>query len=96
MSFPIVRQGDTNSAGGRALIPRDQVKSSNKPLAAFSSKISPHPCCGRPGCTIHCAASITGGSSTVKAQGKPVHKVSDGNTCGHTMSRGDNKVLVLK
>jgi len=75
MSFPIVRQGDTNSAGGRALIPRDQVKSSNKPLAAFSSKISPHPCCGRPGCTIHCAASITGGSSTVKAQGKPVHKV---------------------
>lgn len=96
MTFPIVRMGDVNSAGGAAMVPRSTVLSSQKPLAAFASSVSPHPCCGAPGCSIHCAASITGGSPTVWAEGKPVHKVMDTDTCGHSRVQGDNRVLVIK
>lgn len=96
MTFPIVRMGDINAAGGIALAPRPTVLSSMQPLAAFASPVSPHPCCGSPGCSIHCAANITGGSPTVFAEGAPVHKVMDVDTCGHPRVRGDNRVLVIR
>jgi len=96
MTFPIVRIGDVNAAGGAAIAPRPTVLSSNKPLAAFASPVTPHPCCGAPGCTIHCVATITGGSPTVWAEGKPVHKVMDVDTCAHPRVQGDNTVLVIR
>jgi len=96
MTFPIVRIGDVNAAGGRAIVPRPTVLSSNKFLAAYTSSVTPHPCCGAPGCSIHCAANITGGSPTVWAEGKPVHKVMDVDTCAHPRVQGDNTVLVIR
>lgn len=96
MAFPIVRQGDMNAAGGSAMAPRIQILSSGQPLAAYASPVSPHPCCGAPGCSVHCAASITGGSTSVFASGLPVHKVSDVDTCGHPRVQGDTRVLVMK
>lgn len=96
MTFPIVRVGDKNAAGGSTIIPRSTVLSSNIPLAAYRSKVTPHPCCGSPGCSIHCAASVTGGSPTVYAEGKPVHKVMDSDTCGHPRVQGDTRVLVIR
>ena len=96
MAFPIVRQGDSNGAGGRAIVPRTKVWASGRPIAAFASSVTPHPCCGAPGCSVHCAASITGGSATVFAEGLPVHKVSDVDTCGHPRVQGDRRVLVMK
>jgi|TARA_R110001592_G_scaffold20761_5_gene83852 uncharacterized Zn-binding protein involved in type VI secretion len=96
MTNPIVRQGDRNSAGGKAISARSNVKASGKSLAAYGSRVTPHPCCGRKGCNKHCRASVTGGAPTVYAEGKPVHIVSDSDTCGHRRSSGDNKVLVYK
>lgn len=96
MTFPIVRVGDANAAGGMAIIPRLTVLSSQRPLAAFASKVTPHPCCGAPGCSIHCAAKVVGGSPTVWAEGKPVHKVMDIDTCGHPRVQGDVRVLVMR
>ena len=96
MTQPIVRQGDRNSAGGRAIMPRTKVQASGRNLAAYSSRVTPHPCCGRPGYSVHCRASVTGGAPTVYAEGKPVHIVSDSDTCGHRRVQGDNKVLVYK
>jgi len=96
MTYAIVRQGDRNSAGGRATGARSTVKSSGKSLAAYRSGVSRHPCCGRKGCDKHCNAKVTGGAPTVYANGKPVHIVSDSDTCGHKRSSGDNKVLVKK
>tara|TARA_B100002019_G_C21235333_1_gene582411 strand:+ start:164 stop:454 length:291 start_codon:yes stop_codon:yes gene_type:complete len=95
MAFPVVRIGDVNAAGGIALAPRPTVFSSGKPLAAFLSPVSPHPCCGAPGCSIHCAATITGGSFSVLAEMQPVHKVSDIDLCGHPRVQGDFRVLVM-
>tara|TARA_Y200000002_G_C22185090_1_gene456797 strand:- start:31 stop:318 length:288 start_codon:yes stop_codon:yes gene_type:complete len=94
--FPIVRVGDTNAAGGIAVAPRPTVLSSMVPIAAFASAVTPHPCCGVPGCSIHCVAVVTGGSATVFAEGLPVHKVMDVDSCGHPRATGDNKVLVVK
>lgn len=96
MTNPIVRQGDRNAAGGRALNARPTVKSSGRSIAAFRSSVSPHPCCGRPGCSKHCNAKVSGGAPTVYANGKPVHIVSDVDTCAHGRVQGDNKVLVYK
>ena len=92
--FPIVCVGDTNAAGGIAMAPRPTVISAGRPLAAFASPVSPHPCCGAPGCSIHCVAVITGGAATVFAEGLPVHKVMDIDTCAHPRVTGTPTVLV--
>ena len=92
--FPIVRMGDVNAGGGIAIAPRPTVLSSMVPLAAFSSPVTPHPCCGVPGCEIHCAAVIVGGAPTVFAEGLPVHKVMDVDSCGHPRVSGDPTVIV--
>ena len=96
MAFPIVRVGDSNAAGGIAVVPRATVLSSQQPLAAYASAVTPHPCCGAPGCSIHCAAVVTGGSPTVFAEGLPVHKVGDVDTCAHPRVQGDLRVLVMR
>ena len=93
--FPIVRVGDINAAGGIAIAPRPTVLSSMQPLAAFASPVTPHPCCGVPGCEIHCVAVVTGGAPTVFAEGLPVHRAfTDIDSCGHPRTQGDFKVLV--
>ena len=66
MAFPIVRKGDKNSAGGIAINARNSVRSSGIPIAAYRSSVTPHPCCGRPGCNKHCNAKVTGGAPTVQ------------------------------
>lgn len=90
----IVRIGDINAAGGAALIPRPTVLSSFVPLAAFMSRVSPHPCCGAPGCTIHCVATIGSARAVdVLAEGTPIHIVGDVDICGHPRVTGDFTVI---
>ena len=93
--FPIVRVGDINAAGGIAIAPRPTVLSSMQPLASFGSPVTPHPYCGTPGFEIHCVVVITGGATTVYAEGLPVHRAfSDIDSCAHPRTTGDLKVLV--
>ena len=92
----VVRIGDINSAGGVALAPRPTVLSSFIPFAQFASPVSPHPCCGAPGCSIHCAAVIgTARAVDVLAEGPPIHIVGDIDICGHPRATGDFTVLYL-
>ena len=92
--FPVVRVGDTNAAGGIATAPRPTVLAQGVPLAMYASPVTPHPCCGVPGCEIHCVALITGGAPTVLAEMMPVHKVMDIDTCGHPRVTGAPTVLI--
>ena len=96
MGRPVVRIGDINSAGGVAVQGHMNITVNGRPAARQGSRVTPHPCCGAPGCSIHCAANITGGSPTVWAEGKPVHKVMDVDTCAHPRVQGDNTVLVIR
>ena len=96
MRRSVHRIGDKNTAGGAATQPRRRVLSRGRPLAKFRSKVTPHPCCGVPGCNSHCVAKIGGRARTTLAEGKPVHVTGDGDTCGHRRAMGDLRVLVVR
>ncbi len=63
-----VRIGDVNSAGGAAVgAGATSVLINGRPACLTGTSVTPHPCCGAPGCSIHCAASTTLGSMSVLA-----------------------------
>jgi len=92
----IVRQGDINTAGGAAVWPTSStVKVNGRFLAQPGTLVTPHPCCGKKGCEIHCAAIIFGpGSSSVTIEGRPAITVGDIDICGHSRLTGSPDVTV--
>jgi uncharacterized Zn-binding protein involved in type VI secretion len=90
----VVRSGDTNTAGGAANGGAATVFAEGSNVGQPGMGVSPHPCCGSRGCGAHCAATTTGGSSTVFADGKPVLTTSDTDTCGHGRSSSAQTVFV--
>lgn len=92
----IVRQGDFNSGGGITVYPvTKSVIVNGRPLAQPGTLVTPHPCCGAPGCEIHCAAIVVGpGSPSVTIEGKPAIPVGSSDICGHTRITGSPDVLV--
>ena len=89
-----VRIGDVNSAGGAAVGPGAlSVIINGRPACLTGTKVSAHPCCGAPGCHMHCVAVTTGGSGSVIAEGKPVILVGDVDTCGHARIQGSPDVV---
>lgn len=89
-----MRQGDVNSAGGVATMGASTVFVNGRPLVYPGVSVTPHPCCGSPGCGIHCSASTSGGSPTVFVEGKPVIRVGDSDTCGHARAQGSPNVYI--
>ena len=91
----LVRRGDINSAGGVAIQGHSNVTANGKPVAKQGSRVTPHFCCGLPGCAIHCSATAAyGGSSTVTANGIRVLRMSmDIDSCGHPRAQGSPNVI---
>lgn len=79
----VVRQGDINVVGGVAQLGASTVKCEGAVVSFPGSPVTPHVPCGFPGQQEHCTAKTTGGSSTVKCEGKPVLMSTDIDTCGH-------------
>jgi len=78
----VERKYDPNTAGGRILGPcAPTVITNGRPTSLVGDLVSPHPPCG-----IHCAARTTVGSPSVIAEGLPVIRVIDIDTCGHKRS----------
>ena len=91
----VVRKGDANSAGGTVTGPcAPTVLTNNRPTSLPGDSVTPHPCCGVPGCAPHCSAVTTGGSSTVIAEGKPVQYIGCSDSCGHPRVTGSPNVIV--
>lgn len=90
----VVRRGDVNDAGGVAMKGASTVLANGRPIVYPGTRVSPHPCCGAKGCGKHCSASTTGGSGTVFVEGKPVIRVGDSDTCGHSRASGSPNVMV--
>lgn len=91
----VVRRGDPNSAGGVVTGPcAPSVTVNGRPVSLPGDGVTPHPCCGLPGCFKHCVARTSGGSSSVYAEGKPVIYVGCVDTCGHPRALGSNNVNV--
>ena len=89
------RQGDPNTSGGINTSGVGSVRVNGRPVVVPGIVVTPHPCCGAPGCGIHCAAVTSGGSANVRAGGRPVIRTSvDSDTCGHPRSVGSPNVRV--
>jgi len=93
----VSRKGDANSAGGVITGPcAPTVIANGQPVSLPNDLVTPHPCCGAPGCGVHCSAKTTGGSATVYAEGKPIILIGDVDTCGHARSTGAPTVFARK
>ena len=89
---PVQRQGDPNSSGGINTSGVGSVRVNGRLIVIPGISVTPHPCCGQPGCGIHCSAVTAGGSGTVRAGGKPVIRDNDIDTCGHPRVAGSTNV----
>lgn len=83
----ICRIGDTNQAKGAIVNGASTVFANGVLLGLQGSTLSPH------GKGPHSRASVSNGSPTVFADGKPVARVTSGNSCGHSMSQGSPDVF---
>jgi uncharacterized Zn-binding protein involved in type VI secretion len=89
----VQRQGDPNVAGGVAMGGESSVKVNGRAILVSGIKVSPHPCCGRRGCSpLHCSCVTKGGTSTVRANGKLVITDLDIDQCGHPRVGGSTNV----
>jgi len=80
----VSRRTDRNTAGGSITGPcSPNVFINGLNVSLPNDSVTPHPCCGSDGCGAHCSAKTTGGSPTVFANGQPVIRISDTDTCGH-------------
>ena len=89
------RKGDPNTAGGTATSGTPTVRANNRLVVVPGISVTPHTCCGRPGCGPHCNARTAGGSPNVRSENKPVIRTSvDRDTCGHPRAAGSPDVRV--
>jgi len=89
------RVGDPNTAGGIVTAGVASVRVNGRAMVIAGMPVTPHPCCGQPGCGIHCSAVTSGGSSSVRAGGVPVIRSElDCDTCGHPRTAGSSNVRV--
>ena len=90
-----VRIGDFNSAGGLAVgAGASSVFINGRPACTPFTSVTPHPCCGLPGCAIHCAAITTIGSTRVLVEGKPLVYQGSPDSCGHARANSSSDVIV--
>ena len=88
----VQRQGDSNSAGGIAVSGVTSVRINNRPVVVPGVSVTPHPCCGQPGCGAHCSAVTVGGIGSVRAGNKPIILTGHADSCGHSRTGGSPSV----
>lgn len=82
------RIGDTNQAKGAIINGASTVFANGILLGLQGSTLTSH------GKGPHRSATVTNGSPTVYADGRPVARVTSGNSCGHSMAQGSPDVFV--
>jgi len=90
----IVRIGDANGAGGVATGGVPRVIVNGRPISVNGDSVTPHPCCGQPGCAAHCSAVTTLGSSRAIAGGIPIQYIGCPDSCGHSRAQGSPNSIV--
>lgn len=91
----VQRSGDANTAGGVAQASVTSVKVNGRAVIITGDSVTSHPCCGARRCPpIHCWATTSGGSPTVRAGGQPIVRTNDVDTCGHARAGGSDNVKV--
>lgn len=89
------RVGDANAAGGVAQGGIGSVRINGRAVVVVGNSVTPHPCCGARRCPpIHCSATVSGGSGSVRAGGLAMIRTNDVDTCGHARTGGSSNVRV--
>jgi uncharacterized Zn-binding protein involved in type VI secretion len=88
----IVRLGDVNSAGGKAMVGNRNLIVDNRPVVTIGTPVSPHAPC--PKVPIHCRAVTTTGSRNVIVNNKPVNITGNVDSCGHPRVTGSRTFIV--
>ena len=84
---PVARQGDTDSHGAGALISSvTSVKVNGVPISTVPDNASSDS-------AGHSNPQASTGSATVKAGGRPVHRLGDSRTCGATTVTASSNVF---
>ena len=90
-----VRIGDTNSAGGSASgRGAARVLINGRAACIKGTSVTPHPCCGKPGCSKHCSAKTVRGARSVLAEGVEINYIGSTDTCGHARATGSRDVII--
>ena len=87
------RQGDPNAAGGLITRGDSSVLINGRPAAFPGISVTPHPPC--PLSPIHCAAVTTGGSPSVRVNGKPLLTSGDKDNCAHGRTTGGSANVIV-
>lgn len=90
----VQRKGDANGAGGIVTGGVGSVLVNGRPVATPGLSVTPHPPCS-PKNPIHCVARTTGGSSSVRAEGRPILLTGNKDTCGHSRAGGSPNVRAV-
>ena len=85
MGQPVARFNDI--CGAPIVASANKVITNGRPTAVINDAVVPHFPCGP-----HCASRTCTASSSVYAQGKPVHRLGDACSCGHSTSTGSGNV----
>lgn len=98
MPLQVHRMSDCNTGDGCiTIIPQSTVFANNLLVCVNGSIGTSHSSCGSPGGDVHCEGNwiTTSGGPTVFAEGIPVNKMSDPDSCGHTRAAGSPDVFML-
>jgi uncharacterized Zn-binding protein involved in type VI secretion len=91
---PVARaNADTVVGGGLMTFGSTNVFVNTIPAVLFGSPITPHGCCGSPGCEIHCSSTIVGGSTNVFVNNIPSVRLGDPSVCGDPVITGSPNVF---
>jgi len=96
MPLQVHRLGDVNTGGGAiTAIPQSTVFANNLLVCVNGSIGTSHPPCPDP--SIHCAGAwvTTSGGPTVFAEGIPINKMGDPDSCSHVRASGSPNVFML-
>lgn len=92
---PASRLGDINDGGGSVFPGNPTVLTNGLPqITIGTGNVTPHFCCGVPGCVMHCVAVVAYGSFTVLTGGLPTNRVGDFDSCLHNRATGSLNTLI--
>jgi len=91
---PVARiNTDPVVGGGLMTIGSPTVLVNTIPVVLFGSIVTPHGCCGEPGCEIHCSSTIVTGSTSVFINNVPSVRMGDIASCGDPIINGSPNVF---
>lgn len=85
MSLYVAKLGDIVDGNGFIVGPgHPTVRLNGIPLAKAGDRVTPHSCCGAPGCQHHCVAVLLTGSAkpNILVNGQPIIVQTDFASCG--------------